>query len=532
MPGGLVQVIARGNQDAYLTSKPQVTNWKAVYRRHTIFATESVEQVFNGNVDFGKKAVCTIQKLGDLVSKMYLRIKLPALGNGQCWCPRVGFALLKYLELRVGGTPCEKQDGSVWYNTRYELEKDLNMCDAMAEMIGDTEALTVPGLGGTPVHTLWVPLNFYCCRVDGLAVPLVATQYHDTQVEIEFNSLDKLVCGPNAHNASASMVNCSLFADYVYLGNVERKKFAESSHEYLIEQVQTNNGESVNSSSQKFRIDFNHPCKALHAVVQQTKFTSGKRFLAWNPKDWTKTKTDATKRAALAYGTLDTATGMYVGHASITDVSLRAAITAAKVSGVDICGNALTDIDALLVVGHLLDDRYVSQTITEWDAAVGATVVSARVSISLNTDNDGRYDLDPIVNDWTNFGMFLNRKGNPVNEILIQLNNSERLSKRDAAYYNYVQAVQCFKSSPTAGINSYSFALHALDHQPSGTCNMSRIDNASIHLDFVTSTYINYNDHWANITVAPYTDAKCYILGPNYNVFRSMGGMAGMGFNN
>jgi len=529
MPGGLVQVIARGNQDAYLTSKPQVTNWKAVYRRHTIFATESVEQVFNGNVDFGKKVVCTIQKLGDLVSKMYLRIKLPALGAGQCWCPRVGFALLKYLELRVGGTPCEKQDGSVWYNVRYELEKDLNMSSAMDEMIGDTAALTVPSVGGTPAHTLWVPLNFYCCRVDGLAVPLVATQYHDTQVEIEFNSLDKLVCGPNAASASASMVNCSLFADYVYLGNVERKKFAESSHEYLIEQVQTNNGESVNSSSQKFRIDFNHPCKALHAVIQQDKFVSGKKFLAWNPKNWEQTKIDATKRAALAFGTLDTATGMYDGHTSIADADLKAAITAAKVSGVDICGNALTDIDALIVVGSVLDDRYVSMTVTEWETAVGSTVVSARTS---DSDNDGKAALDCVVNDWTNFGMFLNRSGNPVSEILIQLNNSERLSKRDACYYNYVQAVQCFKSAPTAGINSYSFALHALDHQPSGTCNMSRIDNASIHIDFVSKAWVNVAGVWTNVTVSPSTAAKCYILAPSYNVFRSMGGMAGMGFNN
>ena len=528
MSGAIVQVIARGNQDAYLTSKPQVTNWKAVYRRHTIFATESVEQVLSGQGDFGQKVVCTIQKLGDLVSKMYLRIKLPALGAGQCWCPRVGFALLKYLELRVGGTPCEKQEGSIWYNVRYELERDLNMVEAMDSMIGDTEALTVPG-GGTPVHTLWVPLNFYCCRVDGLAIPLVATQYHDTQVEIEFNSLDKLVCGPNAASASASMLSCSLFADYTYLGNIERNKFAESSHEYLIEQVQTNNGESVNSQSQKFRIDFNHPNKALNIVVQQDKFVSSKKFLAWNPKDWNRTVSDATKRAALAFGTLDTDTGMYVGNANIADADLKAAITAAKVAGVDISGGALTDVDALVIVGSPLDERYVSMTITEWNTAVGSTVVAARPT---SDANDGYAGNDVVVNDWTNFGMFLNRKGNPVSEILIQLNNSERLSKRDSSYYTYVQSVQCFKAAPSTPINSYSFALNALDYQPSGSCNMSRIDNAAVHIDFVTSAYVNVAGKWTSVTVSPYANAKCTILGTNNNVFRVMGGMAGMGFNN
>jgi len=525
MPGGLVQVVARGNQDAYLTSKPQVTNWKAVYKRHTIFATESVEQVFNGTGDFGKKVVCTIQKTGDLVSKMYLRVKLPALGAGQCWCPRVGFALLKYLELRVGGTPCEKQNGN-WYNIRYELEKDLNMMANFDSMIGNTEALTVPGQG-TPEHVLWIPLNFYCCRVDGLAIPLIATQYHDTQIEIEFNPLSQLVCGPNASSASASMLSCSLYADFVYLGNVERKKFAESTHEYLIEQVQTNNGESVTSQSQKFRVDFNHPSKAFHITVQQDKYTSGRRFLAWNPKDWAATKALATKRAALAWGQVNSSTGLYEAKSSVTDADLKAAITAARVAGVDVSNQPITDVDGLIILGSPLDDRYMSYTIEEWTAAVGPTAAAARP-----TCGDGAASKDCVVNDWTNYGVFLNRSCNPVREILIQMNNTDRMTKRDAAYYNYVQSVQCFKASAPDGLNSYSFALRPLEHQPSGSCNMSRIDNAAIHLEFITSAYVQIDGAWTSISISPYVSAKCDIECTNYNVFRVMGGMAGMGFNN
>jgi hypothetical protein len=522
MPGALVQVIARGNQDAYLTSKPQVTNWKAVYKRHTIFASESVEQVFNGTGDFGKKVVCTLQKTGDLASKMYLRVKLPALGEGQCWCPRVGFALLKYLELRVGGTPCEKQDGS-WYNIRYELEKDLNKVSAFERMIGDTAALTVPSLG-TPEHVLWIPLNFFCCRVDGLAIPLIATQYHDTQLEIEFNPLSQLVCGPNAASATGSMLSCSLFVDFIYLGNVERKKFAESTHEYLIEQVQTNNGESVTSQSQKFRIDFNHPSKALHVVVQQDKYTTGRKFLAWNPKNWDETRAVATKRAALSWGVMN-CSGVYVAHDNVADADLKAAINAARVAGVDISGNPVQDVDGLVILGAPLDDRYVSWTIDEWRAAVGGGVTRSSLG-------DANASKDCVVYDWTNYGVFLNRTCSPIKDVLIQMNNSDRLTKRDSDYFNYVQAYQCFNAGVTDGLISYSFALHALEHQPSGTCNMSRIDNSAIHLDFVTSAYVQYMGKWTSVSVSPYTAAKCTIECPSYNVFRVMGGMAGMGFHN
>ena len=81
MTGGLMQIIAFGTQDMFLIGKPQITHWKVVYRRHTNFATESFEQVFNGTGDFGKKVVCQIQRNGDLISKMYLRVVLPALGG-------------------------------------------------------------------------------------------------------------------------------------------------------------------------------------------------------------------------------------------------------------------------------------------------------------------------------------------------------------------------------------------------------------------------------------------------------------------
>lgn len=523
MSGGIIQVVARGTQDAYLSTKPQITHWKAVYRRHTIFATESIEQVFNGNGDFNKKVVCNIQRNGDLITKMYLRVKLPALAAGQCWCPRVGHAMIKNLELNVGGTAVEKQTGD-WLNIQYELAREFAHDRGYDEMIGNTEALTVPAQG-TAEATLYIPLQFFCCRHDGLAIPLIATQYHDTRVEVDFNPLSQLVCGPNAASATGSMGGCSLFVDYVYLGSVERKKFAQASHEYLIEQVQYSGGEGVTGAQQKFRLDFNHPCKALHVNVQQDKYTTGKKFMAWNPKDWNATKVLATKRMALAWGDLSDS-GLYVGDSAMTSQVLADAITAAKVAATDISnGQAYaTDVDSLMVLGDLLDDRYVSMTVAELDVlAAGA---------SRNTSGDGAAAEDCVVYDWSNYGVFLNGRVNPVKEMLVQLNGSERLSKRDGMYFNYVQSRQCYRVTPCDGLNTLSFALDPVAHQPSGSCNMSRIDNASVHIDFITHAVCKVNGKHQDVAVTVHNAAKCNIYTPNYNVFRVMGGMAGMGFSN
>ena len=519
MPGGLLQVVARGSQDAYLTSKPQITHWKIVYRRHTIFATESIEQVFNGTGDFGKRVVCNIQRNGDLITKMYLRIKLPALAAAQAWCPRVGHAVIKNLELNVGGTAVEKQTGD-WLNIQYEVNREFAHDRGYDEMIGNTDALTVPGQG-TPAATLYIPLRFFCCNHDGLAIPLIATQYHDTRVEVEFNPLSQLVCGYDAANASGAMGSCSLFVDYVYLGGVERKKFAQASHEYLIEQVQHNGGESVNSQAQKFRLDFNHPCKAIHVNVQQDKYTTGKKYLAWNPKDWAATKADATRRLCLAYGDLSSTTNLYEGKSGL-GAELAAAITAARVTVADNSANAVLDVDNLVVLGHQLGDHLVSTPVA--DLAVG--------SATRETAGDAAAGLDCVVYDWSNYGVFLNRAVNPVKEMLVQLNGTERLSKRDGMYYNYVQAYQCYKVTPTDGLNQLSFALSPTEHQPSGTCNMSRIDNASVHIDFITQAYVNVAGVPTLTNVSVSSAGKCNIYSPNYNVFRVMGGMAGLGYSN
>jgi len=512
MAGGLMQLVAYGAQDVYLTGNPQITFWKVVYRRHTNFAVESIEQVFNGTGDFGKKVVCQIQRNGDLITKMYLKVTLPALTAGYSWTPKVGHAMIKTVELNIGGTPIDKHYGD-WMNVWYELARKFAHERGYDQMIGNTAALTASSVG-TPEAILYVPLYFFCCRNDGLALPLIATQYHDTRIEIEFQALQQLLCGINASSTpspTVTMGSCSLFVDYVYLDSEERKKFAQASHEYLIEQVQFTGSESVSSLSSKFRLNFNHPCKALYWNLQQDKFvnttTNPIKYLAWNPKDWNATQVLATKRAALAWGRRDASTGLIDGSGNTTELGL--AITAARcVLASDVSLNITgTDVDNVVILGTPLSLSLVSTSISDLVTNSG---YSTRASAG-----DGAATSDVVVRQLDNYGTFLDRSVNPIASVLLQLNGQDRFSKRDGAYFNYVMPWQCHTNTPCDGVNMFSFALNPEEHQPSGTCNMSRIDNATLNIDF-TKTFVG----------------KCNIYATNYNVLRIMSGMAGLAYSN
>lgn len=521
MAGGLMQLVAYGAQDVYLTGNPQITFWKVVYRRHTNFAVESIEQVFNGTGDFGKKVVCPIQRNGDLITKMYLKVVLPALGAGLAWTPKVGHAMIKTAELNIGGTTIDKHFGD-WMNVWYELARKFAHDRGYDIMIGNTKELTCSTVG-TAQATLYVPLYFFCCRNDGLALPLIATQYHDTRIEIEFQPVQQLLCQTVGSTASTDvhMVSCSLFVDYVYLDSEERKKFAHASHEYLIEQVQNTGAESVTSRNAKYRLSFNHPCKALYWNIQQNKYlnTNGSnRFLAWNPKDWEAMRVRATKRAALMWGTLSS--GVYgAGNGS----AWHTAITNARVAGPDVASAGCHDVENLVVLGTPLPDWFVSSTVAELEASpLGPRGTSGHAS--------SQYDM--VVRQWDNYGVFLNRTVSPVEQVLLQLNGQDRFSKRDNTYFNYVMPWQCHGNTPCDGLGTFSFSLNPEDHQPTGACNMSRIDNATLNIDFISS--VTFNDGTAIVTrdVNVSSDAKCNIYATNYNVLRIMSGMAGLAYSN
>jgi hypothetical protein len=246
MGGGLMQLVAYGAQDIYLTSNPQITFFKVVYRRHTNFAIESIEQTFNGSVAFGNKVSCTVSRNGDLIHKVYLQATFAGLD--QDLADDAGHKLIKEVVIEIGGQQIDKHYGewlSIWNDLTQTSEKETGY----NKMIGSD--LTRSG-------TVYVPLQFWFCRNPGLALPLIALQYHEVKFHLTFGS--RAECAPTA---TAGTVQASLFVDYIYLDTDERRQFAQVQHEYLIEQLQFTGAESIGAGAAKSKLAFNHPVKEL-----------------------------------------------------------------------------------------------------------------------------------------------------------------------------------------------------------------------------------------------------------------------------
>ena len=401
MGGGLMQLVAYGAQDIYLTGNPQITFFKVVYRRHTNFSMESIEQTFNGSVGFGNRVSATVSRNGDLVHKMYLEASLALNAAGDDVYANVGSALISEVELEIGGQKIDKHYGH-WLEVWAELTEPnethhsgtVNNDAAGTRDLG-TKFQNMSHMGGVSgqaqgtienVEKFWVPLQFWFCRNPGLALPLIALQYHEVKVILTF--------GASADVAgAAATISAALWADYVYLDTDERRRFAQVSHEYLIEQLQfTNSGTGTSHD-----LNFNHPVKEI----------------VW--------------------------TGGVTSSASVT----------------------------------------------------------AGPSTPVAPSSSGNYKL--------------------------VLNGHDRFAERDLKYFTRTQVwqhhtgvggltltsqAQTAQSADTIAV--YSFALKPEEHQPSGTCNFSRIDNAQLK--------------------SP-SDAL-YIYAVNYNVLRVMSGMGGLAYSN
>lgn len=630
MSGGLMQLVAYGAQDTYLTGNPEITFFKVVYRRHTNFAIETVNLTFNGNADFGKEANVLITRNGDLVTKMFLRVQLNRLLMNQlsgvsaldreaylfAYVREVGNFLIDSIRFEIGGTQIDKQWGH-WMSTWHDLTKDVNNNNAYRALIGDVDELTAlrsPDSTGylTQDYILFVPLMFWCNTNTGLALPLIALQYHEVRLWFQFNVFERLIVHSNnvnlarLNNGVGVFNNGSLLVDYVYIDTEERRRFAQIGHEYLITQLQFTGSQAVTQNPLRVTLQFNHPSKEfIWRIVSGAYWSKNSPFLCYSNREaslesngWEKALRYAANNVLageVAVGDSGDVSDVVVDIASVDyndwntphtvtsntrNASKYVVFTYVPGAGVDDgAGVTPKDMAELLQAdanGTFLFRRNVltnpdrpeynlGDYVTRFNIVVFYTQIDetgAPVPASLTyqvrpVDHDITVrDVSVPVADWvdnrfttvagnglgspmdiwaclqTVSGLLINNQYNPVVEAVIQLNGQDRFQPREGAYFNLIQTYNYHTSTPANGVNVFSFALHPEQHQPSGTANLSRIDNTVLSMGLYRE--IPYAD--PSRTPPPLSivgnTSQAFIYCTNYNVLRIMSGMGGLAYSN
>lgn len=590
MAGGLMQLVAYGAQDIYLTGNPQITFFKVVYRRHTNFSVDSIEQYFGSQLNFGKKSAVEISRNGDLITQAVLKLVLPEVRyNGDflnyghvqfAWTNKIGHAIVEETELEIGGSTIDKQLGN-WLNIWSELESNIGHSNGYNKMIGNVPELTsISTLSWDdgsnnllkPSYSLYIPLQFFFCRNNGLALPLIALQYHQVKIYVKLRQAHELYISSDAYRAGGDHLeldDSSLLVNYVYLDTEERRRFAQVSHEYLIQQVQFTGEESINNTnSAKYRLNFNHPVSSIYFTTQMGNYQGG-RFMVYDSKDWEVARQNAAKLLLLSQYDLDdfgyfnapavtpgdnTIDPAYVGDQGVEYVAIdpanpreepryvfNDAITAENFDGSVLIGRLSPNVPLLRrnkedlrnkvegVIRIYTDFENNLYTFPEVEKVVRNDLTIMDLSIPIDKfDEDNRCEyirkFDLTVWQHDNYGLLIDGSINPVTQVELQLNGQTRQSKRSGFWYDTVVPYLHHKRTPQDGLNMFSFALNPGEHQPSSTCNFSRIDTAQLNLWFDNFT----NNRMADVFTD--SDNKVSIFAMNYNVLRLLSGMAGLAY--
>ena len=457
MAGGLMQLVAYGAQDVYLTGQPKVTFFQAVYKRHTNFAMENIQQTLNGTASSGGRVSVTIARNGDLVGNMYVRLQpnlstlVPTSNNVAADLNWVAERAIADLELTIGGQRIDKHYQAWWrlYSELFLSDEDKMVWGKMCTVSAPPTSATASTFG----PTVYLPLLFFFNRNPGLYLPLIALQYHEVRLDFNLSSY---------FSAYFSTSYFEVWANYVYLDTEERRRFAQKGHEYLIEQVQHTGADAVSvnaaggsSSTNTIRLSYNHPVKEL--------------IWCYTNPNYPGTITSGTN------GSNVNSLWNFTTNCANVNVTSNLASFAASNN---------------YVLPHHISMPHIY------------TGTGAGLSNVFWTE-----DCMPTQN--------ISEVG-PLDAFKLILNGQDRFAQQSGKYFNQVQPFYHHTGNPYPGIYTYSFGLQPEEHQPTGTCNFSRIDNAQV----------------TSIIKAGSTTTQQRMFAVNYNILRIQSGMGGLAFSN
>lgn len=530
MTAGLLQLVAKDVEDMYLVSQPQITFFKVLYRRHTMFAIESLQQDFSNPANFGNTVTCTLSKTGDLVNTVTVYVEIPAIPpfidqltgkedrfKKMAWVRNLGYALIQEVSIEIGGELIDKQYGE-WMYIWQEVSQSQEL-DGIDKMIGNIPEI-YKMTNGKESYALYIPLKFWFCLNPGSSIPIVALQ-SDVKINITFRNFQECVTvGPTNYIEILEDIITFKPGDYI---------------------EQTVNGESIYG----YVIDFDYLTRRLYYIKIVSPSASERNFRSLQEVAPATILNNPDYANNIPYRIYNSLTATYcTPKPNTVEVVLDATVQPTPTFG-----------RAFLYVDYVYLDsaeraRFVKNSheylITQLIYNRYPQVNSANVRMRLSLKNlcKAMYwvsQLDSIVgpntiNDRFNFttshirypdGSFYGV--NPVKEAVIQLNGENRFSPREGYYFNLYQPYEHQTRGPETGINMYSFCLFPESHQPSGTLNASMINDISLVMSLQNNAkFLSPLAQGNLISTKNTVTIKNYTL--TYNILRIAFSIAGLAY--
>ena len=528
MGGGLLQLVAYGAQDAYITGNPHITFWKVLYKRHTNFAMEAFRVNFTGSPQYGQRVVAIVNRNADLMYKTYLEVQLPDTTTAgvkwtAAWERRLGYQLLKKVEVEIGGQIIDTHYGEwlfLWENLTSGFDNSVKLDSMLGGYLGGSTTSGV-SCGGRP-NILYIPLQFWFCRNPGLALPLIALQYHEVRINVTLSPATDLVTAATPGTTTVSQAaallpqlkDMALYIDYIYLDVDERRRFAQQSHEYLIDQLQFGLQQTLTTANARIDLTLNHPVKELVWVFQDARKTDCGSDLTRN-LGYTQpfSYDDIVNRCRLQingqdrfderYGDYFWRVQPYQHHSGGAFWPMRAQVTTTTASVITLVGSS-----GVSVSGDVLT---IASTTTGLPTGAGPFIIEGA---TVTASTGGVFAPGTVISA---FGSGSGAAGT--------YNLSEPALVTGAVTADTLITRPNVNYTPHENpINVYSFALQPEEHQPSGTCNFSRIDTTTLVFDSIATSGL------AKPTKSTPFNFRMYAV--NYNIFRVMSGMGGLAYSN
>lgn len=496
MTGGIMQLVAKGVENLYLTDDPQVTFFKIVYRRHTNFSIESIPQYFNTTPNFSTKVSCLITKNGDLINKVYLVVALPSistLSNNIVvrWVNYIGYALLKNIELEIGGQVIETLYGD-WLYIYNQLNK-TNNDSGLDKMIGNIDEL-IRYDSSKESYLLYIPIPLWFSRYVHSSLPIIALQHSDVKINIEFSDIANCIITGPTHYIYLKDSIC-LFEPYELI-------MVDNSN-YIV----FVNFNQATSKMGYIKADPNATLKINSVLVgMESKYQS----MVYDPSS--KIFPSILVNNEILNLTKSNTAFRELYNLSLADAYLY--VDYVYLDNVERVKFARSDHEYLIDVCQFDNDKIIYNSTNK--IKIGYSFPTKEIFVRAQLS----YMTNTFYNDPFNYTNSLNKSVGKslIKKILLKLNGFNREIDYDKNFYTYIQALQHHNTIPPLGLFMYSFSLTPFDYQPAGSANLSKIDDISIDITVEPISYANP----ANVRIYAFS----------YNVLRIIDGVAGLAFFN